>query len=127
MLCGAANAMATEWTSIIKNDDYEVLVDIDSYNTEANAPYMTSKTIFKQPQTYLLNQKEVQYSTSITNRLFNCREAQYKIQSIALYNQKDQLLVAEKGIHTFKEIAAGSREFSIGQLTCQVHSMLGGQ
>jgi surface-adhesin protein E len=127
LLCSIPSAMATEWTSIIKNNDYEVLVDIDSYNVEDNAPYMTTKTIFNKPQTYALSNKKFQYSTSIINIQFNCAEPQYKTKSIALYDKKNKLLALEKELSEFKKIEANTQEFSIGQLTCQVHQMLGGQ
>jgi len=118
--------MAEDWTSIIKNNNYEVLVDIDSYNVEGNTPYITAKTILESSQTYLVNQKKIQYATSIKNMLFNCAEPVYKTKSIELYDKNNKLLVLEKEVSAFKKIEANTTEFSIGQLTCQVHQMLGG-
>lgn len=118
--------MAEDWTSIIKNNDYEVLVDIDSYNVEGKTPYITAKTIFESSQTHLLNKKKIQYATSIKNMLFNCAEQAYKTKSIELYDKKNKLLVLEKEVSAFKKIQSNTTEFSIGQLTCQVHHMLGG-
>lgn len=126
LLCSASPSMAEDWTSIIKNNNYEVLVDIDSYNVEGNTPYITAKTIFESSQTYLVNQKKIQYATSIKNMLFNCAEPVYKTKSIELYDKNNKLLVLEKEVSVFKKIEANTAEFSIGQLTCQVHQMLGG-
>lgn len=126
LLCSTSPAMAEDWTSIIKNNDHEVLVDIDSYNVEGNTPYITAKTIFEAPQTYSLNKKKVPYATSIKSMLFNCAEPAYKTKSIELYDKKNKLLVLEKEVSAFKKIEPNTIEFSIGQLTCQVHQMLGG-
>jgi len=126
LLCSISNAVATEWTSIIKHNDYEVFVDIDSYNIEESTPYITSKTIYKAPQTYLLNQKKVQYSASVESLQFNCIDPLFKIRSIELYDQNNKLLLLEKEVSVFKEIKSNTQVFSIGQLTCQVHQMLGG-
>jgi hypothetical protein len=126
LLSSISSAMATEWTSIIKNNDYEVLVDIDSYNVEGNMPYMTTKTIFNKPQTYTLKEKSIQYSARIQSMQFNCVQPQYKTKSIALYDNQNKLLALDKNVSAYKKITANSQAFSIGQLTCQVHSMLGG-
>lgn len=126
LLCSTSPATAEDWTSIIKNNDYEVLVDIDSYNVEGNTPYITAKTIFESPQTYLVNQKKIPYTISIKNMLFNCAEPVYKTKSIELYDKKNKLVVLEKEVSVFKKIESNTTEFSIGQLTCQVHQMLGG-
>jgi hypothetical protein len=126
LLSSISSAMATEWTSIIKNNDYEVLVDIDSYNVEGNMPYMTTKTIFNKPQTYTLKEKSIQYSARIQSMQFNCVQPQYKTKSIALYDDQNKLLALDKNVSAYKKITGNSQAFSIGQLTCQVHSMLGG-
>ncbi len=126
LLCSISNVAATEWTSIIKEADHEVFVDIDSYNTEENTPYITSKTIYKAPQTYLLNQKKIQYSASVKSLQFNCINPLFKIRSIELYDQNNKLLLLEKEVSTFKAIKPDTQAFLIGQLTCQVHQMLGG-
>jgi hypothetical protein len=127
LLCSISTAMAADWSSIIKNKDAEILVDIDSYNVAGKTPYIIAKTIFVMPQTYSSNNKIIQYSTSIKQMRFNCSEATYKTESIALYDKKNKFLMSEKLVTNFKKIEANSTEFSIGQLTCQVHQMLGGQ
>lgn len=126
LLCSTSPVMAEDWTSIIKNNDYEVLVDIDSYNVEGNTPYITAKTVFENSQTYLINKKKIQYETSIKKMLFNCAEPAYKTKSIELYDKKNKLLVFENEVSSYKKIESNTKEFSIGQLTCQVHQMLGG-
>lgn len=126
LLCLASPAMAEDWSSIVNNNDYEVLVDIDSFNVEGNTPYITAKTMFKSSQIHSLNKKKIQYVTSIKNMLFNCAEPVYKTISIALYDKKNKLLVLEKKASAFKKIGVNTQEFLIGQLTCQVHQMLGG-
>ena len=127
LACSIPTAMAIEWTSIIKSKDYEIFVDIDSYNVEGNYPHLISKTIFNSPQTYLLNNKEMQYFITIQNVEFNCNEPLFKMKSIDLYDLNSELLTSKKGSAAFKKINANTHEFAIGQLTCQVHQMLAGQ
>lgn len=127
LVCSVPNVMAIEWTSIIKNKDYEIFVDIDSYNVEGSYPYLISKTIFNRPQIYSLNNKDMQYFVTIQNAQFNCDEPLFKVKSIDLYGLNSELLASKKGTAAFKKINANTHEFAIGQLTCQVHQMLAGQ
>ncbi len=46
LLTISINVMAVEWDSIIKKADYEIFVDIDSYNVANGFPYFLTKTIF---------------------------------------------------------------------------------
>ncbi len=121
------SAQALEWSSIIKTADYEILVDIDSYKVIAGKPYMTTKTVYNTPQTYLANPKSVQYQARLEQTLFNCKQPEFKQLSIALLDAAENTLYRDEQATSFQPIAHGSDTFSIGQLTCQVHQMLGGQ
>lgn len=121
------SVQALEWSSIIKTIDYEILVDIDSYKVLAGKPYMTTKTIYKAPQTYLANPKSVQYLARLEEMQFNCQEPEFKQLSVALLGAGENVLYRNQEASQFVPIPYGTDTFSIGQLTCQVHQMLGGQ
>ena len=127
LLTISIQTMAVEWNSIIKKADYEIFVDIDSYNAASGMPYFLTKTIFKKNQSLTINQKLISYQYEVKNTQFNCRQPLFKVTSIEFYSQKNKLLSLEKLTGEFKPITSGSDEFSIGQLACQVHQMLGGQ
>lgn len=127
LLSTTINGMAVEWDSIIKKVDYEIFVDIDSYNVANGYPYVFTKTIFKKSQLLTINKKITTYQYEIKNTQFNCKQPQFKVTSIDFYNQKNKLLSSEKFTTTFKTITLGSDEYSVAQLACQVHQMVGGQ
>ena len=118
-------AQAIEWSSIIKSADYEIMVDIDSYKVSAGKPYMTTKTVFKSPQTYLANPKSVQYLTRLDKTQFDCKEPQFRQLSVELLDASEKVLYTDKQANHYQPIPYGSDTFSVGQLTCQVHQMLG--
>ncbi len=118
---------AIEWSSIIKKPAYEVFVDIDSYTVLEGKPVMKTKTIFKSAQTHLSDPKSIEYSHRIEATQFDCLKPQYKPLHYKLYDVKDQLLITEQLKSNFQPITSNDSDiFSIGQLTCQVHQMLGG-
>lgn len=119
-------ALAEDWSSIIKDEEHEVFVDIDSYNVTDKLPYLIAKTIYKEPQQFNLPKKKITYTTSIATFQFNCIDPLYRIRSIKLLDKNDQLIEIVKISGGLQKITANSDEFSIGQLTCQVHQMLGG-
>jgi len=126
LLC-TQDAMAVEWTSIIKDKDQEVFVDIDSYNVEDGYPYISAKTIFNKNQTHVLNKNSINYAYSIKKMQFNCKKPFYKIKTMTFYDQQQSLIGSHQAATDFQSIHPNTNEFSIGQLTCQVHRMLGGQ
>lgn len=121
-----SNAMAVEWTSIIKDSEHEVFVDIDSYNVSDNLPFLVAKTVYESPQHFTLPDQKTQYSISMAKFQFNCQQPLYRIRTIQLMNKKDVLIDTVKINSGFQTLTANTDEFSIGQLTCQVHQMLGG-
>jgi hypothetical protein len=127
LLSTCMNAIAVEWDLVIKKTDYEILVDIDSYDVAEGYPYILTKTIFKNPLPYTSHKKLVNYQYQLKNTQFNCKQAMYKVTSIDYYNNKNKLLISEKPAIAFMPITSGSDEFSVGQLVCQVYKMVGGQ
>ena len=121
------NAMAVEWNSVIKKPDYEILVDIDSFNVAQGYPYILTKTVFKKSQPYSNQTKLINFQYQLKNIQFDCKQAMYKVTAIDFYSKKQKLLLAEKPSKQFMPIIAGSDEFSVGQLVCQVNKMVGGQ
>jgi hypothetical protein len=126
LLLNTGYVIAEEWTSIIKDKDHEVFVDIDSYNVSENLPYLIAKTTYQETQEFKLPKHKIAYRTSIATYQFNCKEPIYRVRSIKLYNEKKLLVDTVKISGGFQSIPDQSDEFSIGQLTCQVHQMLGG-
>lgn len=125
LILGATNALAEEWESIIKDDDHEVLVDIDSYNVTDNLPYLIAKTIYETPQQFNIPNKKITYTTSIATFQFNCVDPLYRIRSIQLLDKNGKLIETVKISAGLQKINPNTDEFSIGQLTCSVHQMLG--
>jgi hypothetical protein len=124
-LLNASHAIAEEWESIIKDDDHEVLVDIDSYNVTDNLPYLIAKTIYENPQQFNIPNKKITYTTSIATFQFNCVDPLYRIRSIQLLDKEGKLVETVKISGGLQKINPNTDEFSIGQLTCSVHQMLG--
>ena len=116
-----------EWDSIIKKPDYEISVDIDSYDVAEGYPYILAKTIYKKPLPYTSHKKLINYQSQLKKTQFNCKKAMYKVTSIDFYNVKNKLLISEKPTMEFMPIISGSDEFSVGQLVCQVYKMVGSQ
>ncbi len=127
LLLTITDVMAVEWSSIIEDDKHQVLVDIDSYNVTDNYPYLLAKTVYKKPQNFVLHNEKIQYFISIQRLQFNCKQPLYRLRYIELMNQKEKLIKSIKVNSPFKKLLAKTDEIGIGQLTCQVHEMIGGQ
>lgn len=126
LLMPITNVLAVEWTSIIKDAKHEVLVDIDSYNASDDHPYLDAKTIYQAPQTFTLPNGEIEYFTSLAKYQFNCKQPLFRMRTIALMNKKNKPIDTIKISSGYQKLVMETDEFSIGQLTCQVHQMLGG-
>lgn len=127
LLTNTIHVMAVEWDSIIKKPDYEIFVDIDSYNVANGLPYFLTKTVFKNNQQFANKQKLMSYQYVVKNTQFNCNQPLYKVTSIDFYSSANKLLVAEKLTNDFTPLKSGTDEYSVAQLACQVHKMIGGQ
>ena len=126
LLLSITDVMAVEWTSIVKDTAHEVFVDIDSYNVSDNHPYLIAKTIYQEPQHFTLPNKKIKYFITVAKFQFNCQPPLYRLRTIKLMNKKNTLIDTIKINGGFQKLATNTDEFSIGQLTCQVHQMLGG-
>ncbi len=126
LLLSTSLTLAEEWESIIKDDDHEVFVDIDSYNVTDGLPYLIARTVYEMPQQFSIPNKKITYSTSIATFQFNCIDPLYRIRSIQLLDKKGNLLDTIKISGGLQKINPNTDEFSIGQLTCSVHQMLSG-
>ncbi|MDI1309352.1 MAG: hypothetical protein PSV17_07950 [Methylotenera sp.] len=127
LLTISINVMAVEWDSIIKKADYEIFVDIDSYNVANGFPYFLTKTIFKKSQSLTNKKKLMTYQYVVKNTQFNCNQPLYKVTSLDFYSTTNKLLMSEKLMNDFTALKSGTDEYSIAQLACQVHKMLGGK
>lgn len=126
LLVTYSNVMATEWTSIIKDAEHEVYVDIDSYNVSEQLPFLVAKTIYQQPQSFVAANQTIVYFISVSKLQYNCQQPLYRLRTIKLLDKNSKPLNAFKMNSNFKKLEPNTDAFSIGQLTCQVHQMLGG-
>lgn len=126
LLFSYTEVMAIEWTSIIKDAEHEVYVDIDSYNVSEQLPFLVAKTIYQQPQSFVAANQTIEYFISISKLQYNCQQPLYRLRTIKLLNKNSKPLKAFKINTNFKKLETNTDAFSIGQLTCQVHQMLGG-
>ncbi len=126
LLSFQTEVMAVEWTSIIKDDEHEVYVDIDSYNVVEQLPFLVAKTVYQQPQSFVTANQTIQYFISVSKLQYNCQQPLYRVRTVKLLDKNNKPLNAFKINTNFKKLEANTDVFSIGQLTCQVHQMLGG-
>ncbi|HYN55451.1 MAG TPA: surface-adhesin E family protein [Methylotenera sp.] len=120
------DAMSADWTSIKKTNEYELLVDMDSYNESAGLPFITTKTILNKPKGNALNGKNLLYIEEVSTSLFNCKLHAYKVL-VTHFFQHNKLVGSKKGVMPFEPLEKGSNNASISSLVCQVHQMVGGQ
>ncbi len=120
-------ASAADWTSISKTKEYEMLVDMDSYNESEGHPYITTKTIFKKLQNYHYKQSYFTYLENHSITQFNCALHTSRNTMTRFYDKKNNLTGSEKVNNEFKPVVVGSTNASLEGLICQVHKMVGGQ
>jgi len=126
LLMPLTEVTATEWTSIIKDAEHEVLVDIDSYNTSGGYPYLDAKITYYTPQSITLADQTVTYAMRIAKYQFNCTKPLYRMRTMQLMTEQNKTIDTIKISGSFNKLEQNTDAFSIGQLTCQVHQMLGG-
>jgi len=127
LLCTSIEASATDWASIKKNKDYELLVDMDSYNESEGLPFITAKTVFNGLKSFDLSGGKMKYIEEHSKSQFNCKLHTYKVLETHFYQPKNKLVGSQKGFKSFKPLEKGSDHASIASLVCQVHQMVGGQ
>lgn len=127
LCCTTSSCYAVEWSTIIEKKEYLIQVDIDSYKVEDLLPTMTVKTVYQSSQSLLAqHDRAIAYTSSIKRMQFNCEQPYYRIKTKQLFSETDLPVLADMKATAFKKIETGTDMFSIGQLTCQVHSMLSG-
>jgi hypothetical protein len=124
LLSFSNHSFAADWASIKKTKDYELLVDMDSYNETNQLPYITAKTVYKYPKDGLLNSKKIIYLEEHSTTQFNCKLQLYKTLETRYFNNK--LLATNKPFSSFQPLKRGSDHAATASLVCQVHKMLGG-
>lgn len=120
------NTFAADWASIKKTNQYDLLVDMDSYNESANLPFITTKTSFKSAIKHQINGKILLYIEELSISQFNCNMNTYKVLETHFFKPKNKLILSEKGMGSFKTLEKGSDMASISSLVCQVHQMVSG-
>ncbi len=121
------DVMGADWTSIKKTKEYQLLVDMDSYNESTGLPFITTKTVFNKPKGYASNGKNLLYIEEVSISLFNCKLHTYKVLVTHFFQQNNKLVNSKKGVMPFEPLEKGSDHASISSLVCQVHQMVGGQ
>lgn len=121
------DVMSADWTSIKKAKEYELLVDMDSYNESTGLPFITTKTVFSKPKGYASNGKNLMYIKEVSTSLFNCKLHTYKVLVTHFLQQNNQLVSSKKGVMLFAPLEKGSDHASVSSLVCQVHQMVGGE
>jgi hypothetical protein len=119
--------MSADWTSIKKTKEYELLVDMDSYNESVGLPFITTKTVFNKPKDHALNGENLLYIEEVSTSQFNCKLHSYKVLATHFYQRNNKLVGSKKGVKPFEPLVKGSNNASISSLVCQVHQMVGGQ
>jgi hypothetical protein len=119
--------VAEDYTSIIKKKEYEIFVDIDSYGQQNNLPFITAKTVYSKPQLRSKTLTKKTFLKHVTQLQFDCKNPLYRLRLSHYLDQKNKIIDQDSSMQSFQAIPAGSDIFSIGQLTCQVHQMVGGQ
>jgi len=126
LCCSSLQAIAADWTSISKTNKAEMLVDMDSYNEKDGQPYISTKTLFTQPQNYRNNSLKFSYRESHSTSQFNCTQHTVKNSATQFFDVNKKLVGSEKGDAAFKPVIAGSKDAALESLVCQVHKMVGG-
>ena len=126
LCCSSIQAISADWTSINKTKQAEMLVDMDSYNETDGLPYISTKTLFVQPQNYRKNVVKFSYKESHTTSQFNCTEHTVNNSATQFFDVNKKLVGNEKGDAFFKPVVAGSKDAALESLVCQVHKMVGG-
>ena len=126
LCCNSLQAIAADWTSINKTKQAEMLVDMDSYNETDGLPYISTKTLFTQPQNYRNNSLKFSYRESHSTSQFNCTQHTVKNSVKQFVDVTKKLVGSEKGDDSFKPVVAGSKDAALESLVCQVHKMVGG-
>lgn len=126
MTLGSTSADAADWTSIKKSTEYELWVDMDSYNESNGLPYITAKTVYKKPKMLTVKGNKLHFLEAHTQHQYDCKKQASKILETRLYAAKNKLIDTKKGEKPFEQIKSGSDDAIVASLTCQVYKMVGG-
>lgn len=120
------NAYAVDWSTVIKNKDANIAVDMDSYDESLGFPSIISRTKFIKPQTIELNTKNVSYITQRAMPQFNCSTHQIKTPVIDMFDKQGKKVASDASKNQFTPVTVGSIDAQLEGLVCQVHKMVGG-
>jgi len=130
MLCGlltfTINAHAVDWSTVIKNKDAIIAVDMDSYDETSGYPAIITRTKFTKPQTTELSAKKVSYMEQRAMPQFNCSTHQIKITKLYLFDKQEKKVATILNKDQFTQVIADSSDAQLESLVCQVHKMVGG-
>jgi hypothetical protein len=126
LFCSSADIYAADWASIKKTKDYELLVDMDSYNVSQGLPFITAKKRFNSPKKIAFNGYAQLYIEEQAKKLFNCKLQSYRVLETSYFKKKNILIGTEKGVNSFIKLKPASDDATTANLVCQVHKMLGG-
>ncbi len=119
----ASPSKADDWESIIKAQDVEILVNLDSYNVVAGYPVMTTKSIFKKQQ---IEKGQKPYWAKVTTAQYNCAAHMVKPTQTILLDKKLNEIAKLAPAKQFSPVSSGTTDGQVETLVCQVNKMLGG-
>ncbi len=121
-----SSAHAVDWSNVIKNQDANIAVDMDSYDEAKGYPSIITKTRFTKPQTIDVNAKKVIYIEQRAMPQFNCNTHQIKTPTIDMFDKHGKKVTTDTSKNLFTPVMAGSVDAQLESLVCQVHKMVGG-
>lgn len=119
-------SIAADWTSIKKTKDYELQVDMDSYNETDGLPFITAKQTFYKSQNLVKANNKIVFIKELTTNQFDCKAQLHKKLDSNFFNNQGALVDSIKPDDLFKPIKKHSDVATIASLVCQVYKMLGG-
>lgn len=122
----AVEVYAVDWSTVIKNKDASIAVDMDSYDEPQGYPSIITRTKFIKPQTTEISTKKVSYVAQLAMPQFNCMAHQIKIPTIDMLNKQDKKVATDTSKNQFAPVMPDSVDAQLEGLVCQVHKMVGG-
>jgi hypothetical protein len=126
LLTFSINALGADWSTVIKNKDSVIAVDMDSYDETSGYPAIITRTKFSKVQTTELSAKKVSYIEQRAMPQFNCSTHQIKTTKLYLFDTKGKKIATVLNKDQFTLVIADSSDAQLESLVCQVHKMVGG-
>lgn len=114
ILLAPSSVSATEWESLVKKADTELLVDLDSYDEKGAYSSILAKRETHGKQT-IAKQTKLE---------FDCSKQTYRTLATATFDVKGKLLSQTAGMRDFQSLQQDDDAKMIAGLVCQVRRMV---